>query len=34
MGLKENEDAVIGELFFENQTLNDMKELVEELRKM
>ena len=34
MGLKENEDAVLGELFFENQTLNDMKELVEELRKM
>ena len=34
MGLEENEDAVLGELFFENQTLNDMKELVEELRKM
>ena len=34
MGLKENDDAVIGELFFENQTLNDMKELVEELRSV
>ena len=34
MGLEENEDAVLGELFFENQTLNDMKELVEELRNL
>ncbi|HHW35768.1 MAG TPA: FMN-binding glutamate synthase family protein [Bacillales bacterium] len=34
MGLKENETAVIGELFFENQTLQDMKELVDELRSI
>ncbi|WP_045521744.1 FMN-binding glutamate synthase family protein [Neobacillus niacini] len=34
MGVKENEDAVIGELFFENQTLQDMKELVMELRNL
>lgn len=34
MGLKENEDAVISELFFENQTLQDMKELVMELRNL
>ena len=34
MGLKENEDAVLGELFFENQTLQDIKELVEELRSI
>ena len=33
MGLKENEDAVIGELFFENQTLQDMKDLVERTTK-
>ncbi|MFJ8256701.1 FMN-binding glutamate synthase family protein [Peribacillus asahii] len=32
MGLKENENAVIGEHFFEDQTLEDLKELVEELR--
>ncbi|KAA9031577.1 FMN-binding glutamate synthase family protein [Niallia endozanthoxylica] len=34
MGLEENEDAVIDENFFENQTLQDMKELVEELRSI
>ncbi|WP_394234645.1 FMN-binding glutamate synthase family protein [Niallia oryzisoli] len=34
MGLEENEKAVLGELFFENQTLQDMKELVEELRSI
>ncbi|CAG9611367.1 Isopentenyl-diphosphate delta-isomerase [Bacillus rhizoplanae] len=34
MGLKENEDAVILEHFFENQTLRDIKELVEELRSL
>ena len=34
MGLKENEDAVLGELFYENQTLQDIKELVEELRSI
>ncbi|MEH6946918.1 FMN-binding glutamate synthase family protein [Bacillus sp. JJ634] len=34
MGLKENEEAVIFEHFFENQTLKDIKELVEELRNM
>ena len=33
MELKENEDAVINEYFFENQTLSDLKELVEALRK-
>ena len=33
MGLNENDDAVLGELFFENQTLQDIKELVEELRE-
>lgn len=32
MGLKENEDAVIYENFYENQTLIDLKLLVEELR--
>ncbi|WP_028390285.1 FMN-binding glutamate synthase family protein [Bacillus cihuensis] len=32
MGLKENEDGVIFEHFFENQTLADLKELVLELR--
>ncbi|MFP3124632.1 FMN-binding glutamate synthase family protein [Ectobacillus funiculus] len=34
MGLKENEDAVIYDNFFENQTLADLKELVEALREM
>ena len=34
MGLKENEEAVIFDNFFENQTLEDIKELVEELRKI
>lgn len=34
MGLKEDEDAVIFEHFFENQTLTDIKELVEELRNI
>ncbi|MEI4828400.1 FMN-binding glutamate synthase family protein [Bacillus sp. FJAT-53711] len=34
MGLKENEDAVIFEHFFENQTLEDIKGLIEELRDM
>ena len=34
MGLKENEDAVLGELFYENQTLQDIKELIEELRSI
>ncbi|HWO97816.1 MAG TPA: FMN-binding glutamate synthase family protein [Bacillus sp. (in: firmicutes)] len=33
-GLKENEDAVIFENFFENQTLEDLKELVDVLRTM
>src|SRR5699024_8854790 len=33
MGLEEDEDAIIHELFFENQTLSDLKELVSELRK-
>jgi glutamate synthase domain-containing protein 2 len=32
MGLEENEDAVIYDNFFENQKLEDIKELVEELR--
>lgn len=32
MGLEENEDAVIYEQFFENQTLDDLKELVLALR--
>ncbi|MFB5281580.1 FMN-binding glutamate synthase family protein [Peribacillus sp. Hz7] len=32
MGLKENENAEIFEHFFEDQTLEDLKELVEELR--
>ena len=32
MGLKENEEAVIFEHFFEDQTLENLKELVEELR--
>lgn len=34
MGLKENEDGVIYEHFFENQSLKDLKELVDELRKI
>ena len=34
MGLNENDDAVLDELFFENQTLQDIKELVEELRSI
>jgi glutamate synthase domain-containing protein 2 len=34
MGLKENEDAVIFEQFFENQTLEDIKNLVRELRNL
>ncbi|MFK2826921.1 FMN-binding glutamate synthase family protein [Bacillus sp. B190/17] len=34
MGLKEGETAVIHEHFFENQTLNDLKELVDKLRKL
>lgn len=32
MGLKKDEDAIIHEHFFENQTLKDLKELVDELR--
>ena len=34
LGLKENEDAVIFEHFFEDQTLEDIKELVEALRTL
>ncbi|MFE4898251.1 FMN-binding glutamate synthase family protein [Peribacillus butanolivorans] len=34
MGLKENEDGVIFEHFFENQTLKDIKKLVNELRSI
>ncbi|MGW8426758.1 FMN-binding glutamate synthase family protein [Peribacillus simplex] len=34
MGLKENEDGVIFEHFFENQTLKDIKILVNELRSI
>ena len=34
MGLEENEDAVLSELFFENQTLQDIKKLIEELRSI
>ena len=34
MGLKENEDAVIGERFFEEQTIEDIKELVDQLRDL
>ncbi|MCM3650806.1 FMN-binding glutamate synthase family protein [Metabacillus litoralis] len=34
MGLQENEDAVIFEHFFENQTLKDIKGLVAELRDL
>lgn len=32
MGLKENEDAVIYDNFYEDQTIDDIKELVKELR--
>jgi len=32
MGLEENEDAIIYDNFLENQTLDDIKELVDELR--
>ncbi|MBV7506784.1 FMN-binding glutamate synthase family protein [Bacillus sp. sid0103] len=34
MGLKENEDAVIYDNFFEDQTLDDLKELVDDLRSL
>lgn len=34
MGLQENEDAVIYEHFFDNQTLEDMKQLVDRLRSL
>ncbi|MEW8986707.1 MAG: FMN-binding glutamate synthase family protein [Bacillus sp. (in: firmicutes)] len=34
MGLKENEDAIVAENFFENQTLTDIKQLVDELREL
>lgn len=34
MGLEKDEMAVIHEHFFENQTLNDLKELVTQLRKL
>ncbi|MEH7125173.1 FMN-binding glutamate synthase family protein [Bacillus sp. JJ1532] len=34
MGLKENEQAVIYENFFDNQTLDDLKQLVKDLRKL
>lgn len=34
MGLKENEDAVIFENFFADQTLDDLKHLISELRTM
>ncbi|MFC4023280.1 FMN-binding glutamate synthase family protein [Oceanobacillus longus] len=34
MGLQENEDAVIYEHFFENQTINDLRGLVKELRQL
>lgn len=34
MGLKENEDAVLYEHFFENQTIYDLKELVDDLRNL
>ncbi|NEU30962.1 FMN-binding glutamate synthase family protein [bacterium LRH843] len=34
MGLEENEDAIIHEHFFENQTLQDIKDLVDELRTL
>ena len=34
MGLKENEDAVIFDNFFENQTVEDIKELFDSLRRI
>ncbi|MEH7125172.1 FMN-binding glutamate synthase family protein [Bacillus sp. JJ1773] len=34
LGLKDNEEAVINENFFENQTLEDLKELVHDLREL
>lgn len=34
MGLKDNEDAILSEHFIENQTLGNLKELVDELRKI
>jgi glutamate synthase domain-containing protein 2 len=34
MGLKKDEDAVLHEHFFENQTLKDLKELVKDLREV
>ncbi|MCM3568557.1 FMN-binding glutamate synthase family protein [Neobacillus mesonae] len=34
MGLKENEEAVIYDNFFENQTIQDLKELTDQLRSM
>ncbi|GIN59811.1 FMN-binding glutamate synthase family protein [Lederbergia ruris] len=34
MGLKEDEDAVIYDNFYEDQTLDDLKELVDELRNL
>ena len=34
MGLKENEDAVIFDNFFEDQTVEDIKELVDSLRRI
>ena len=34
MGLEENEDAVIYDNFVENQTLDDLKELADELRRI
>ncbi len=34
MGLKENEDAVIFDNFFEDQTVDDIKELVDSLRRI
>ncbi len=34
MGLKDHETAVISENFFENQTLSDLKKLVDELREL
>ncbi|GIN70268.1 FMN-binding glutamate synthase family protein [Bacillus sp. J14TS2] len=34
MGLKEDEDAVIYDNFYEDQTLDDLKELVDELRTL
>ncbi|WP_438824122.1 FMN-binding glutamate synthase family protein [Bacillus sp. JJ1503] len=34
LGLKDNEEAVISDNFFENQTLEDLKELVYDLREL